>query len=444
MSSETESTTLRLLNHFSRPCATRPSMSVRAHFRRASRGRLAVLLAVLLRVEDALDPLLLAAFHDRAVLGDVDRDRVARDDVVVLPDPRVADEHDALVEVEVFGALSRAGAAVLGDDPHGSGRDRPQNPVALLVHVDLDPVGVLHGVVPARNDVAAEDDQAGLAEPPHLVRVHGERQRVVVLADLRLGCGRRLVGGGRRGFRRRGLRRGLPARHRGRQHHEKSRQDRRRPHWRPPVNTAWTRPAKVVYSSAIRTSSAEPSATVPPREIRTGASVQSRFSAPCQRSTLVSRRTPSLDVSTTVFRISRFLVAWNRSPSSPTIVHDRSRSSTSTAIVRSAVRPSASNIRACSALSRQRTPPVTSSIWASLIRRSALDATVPTGSLGGTRLFAINVPATANTKTTTIPRIAAATNRVLIALSILKVSRTGMQFRYHAITLWRRKKARTP
>jgi hypothetical protein len=169
-----------------------------------------------------------------------------------------------------------------------------------------------------------------------------------------------------------------------------------------------------VYSSLILTSRAEPSATAAPRESRTGSSVHSRFSAPCQRSTFVSRRKPSLEVSTTFFRISRFFVAWYRSPSSPTIVQDRSRSNTSTAMLRSAVRPSVSKIRACSALSFQRTPAVTSSIWASLILRSALDAAGPFVSVGGVRLFAINVPATARTKTTTIPRIAAATNRVLI------------------------------
>src|SRR5947209_11244012 len=158
----------------------------------------------------------------------------------------------------------------------------------------------------------------------------------------------------------------MAARKCGREDQQQRDEDRGRPHRRSSVKTECTRPAIVVYSSAILTSSAEPSATAPPRESRTGASVQSRFSAPCQRSTLVSRRMPSLEVSTTFFRISRFFVAWNRSPSSPTIVHERSRSNTSTAMARSDVRPSASKMSACSALSFQRTPPVSSSMFASL------------------------------------------------------------------------------
>src|SRR5207302_1219755 len=341
--------------------------SVLTDFRRAPRRRLAVVLGgvVLLRIEDALDALLLAALHDRAVLRHVDGDRVAGHDVVVLPDPRVADEHHALVEVEVLGALRRAGAAVLGDDADRAGGDRSHHPVALFIHVDLDPIGVLDRVVSPGHDVAAEDDQARLAETLHLVRVHREGLGGVVLGVLRLG---RAEGRGRLlcGRSRRGLRRRLATRQRGRREQQERGENRGRPHWRASVKTECTRPAIVVYSSAILTSSAEPSATAPPRESRTGASVQSRFSAPCQRSTLVSRRMPALEV------------------------------------------------------------------------------TAPVDSAGGTRLLAISVPATARTKTVTIPRIAAATNRVLIALSILKGSRTGMQFRYHAITYSGPGKAQTP
>src|SRR5207253_1660506 len=98
------------------------------------------------------------------------------------------------------------------------------------------------------------------------------------------------------------------------------------------VNVARTRPATVVRSSPTRTSSAVPFTTAPSRERRTGASVQSRPSAPCHRSTLVSSCNPSLEVSTTFRRISTLLVCRNRSPSSPTIVHDRSRWTTLTAI----------------------------------------------------------------------------------------------------------------
>src|SRR5207249_12223044 len=61
--------------------------------------------------------------------------------------------------------------------------------------------------------------------------------------------------------------------------------------------------------------------------------------------------------------------------------------------------------RACSALSCHRTPPDSSSIWASLIRRSALDAAEPADSTGAVRLLAMIVPATRNTKRATPPRI---------------------------------------
>src|SRR5262249_8858485 len=154
-----------------------------------------------------------------------------------------------------------------------------------------------------------------------------ERQRGLVLGVLRLGRGARRDGraGRLRGGGRRGLRPGLAVGHRRDQRQQQCGERDPRSHRCLSVNTACTRPPKVVYSSAIRTSSAEPSATAPPRESRTGSSVHRRFSAPVQRSTFVSRRTPSLEVSTTFFRISRFFVAWKRSPSSPTIVQERSR-----------------------------------------------------------------------------------------------------------------------
>src|SRR3989454_8061799 len=139
--------------------------SVPAGLRRPTHGRLAVPLVLVAGIEDRLDPLLLATLDDGPVLRDEERDRVAGHDVVLFPDPGVADEHHPLLEVEVLRALRRPGPAVFGDDPDAPGRDRSQNPVSLLVEVDLDPVGVLDGVVPACHDVAAEDDEVLLAEP---------------------------------------------------------------------------------------------------------------------------------------------------------------------------------------------------------------------------------------------------------------------------------------
>src|SRR2546425_9338804 len=136
MSTETRSTTLRCLNHFVSSSATRPSMpSVLARRRGlAASGRLRLLV---LLVEDRLDALLLAPLHDAAILGQVDRDRITGDDVVVLPHARVADEHHALLQVEVLRAPRRARLAVLGDDPHTAGGHRAEDAVALLVEVDL-------------------------------------------------------------------------------------------------------------------------------------------------------------------------------------------------------------------------------------------------------------------------------------------------------------------
>src|SRR5258706_10529963 len=138
MSSDTLSTTLRCLNHFWSPWATRPSMvsrpSVRA-LRRTALGRGRRRLLLVAWIEDALGTLLLAALDDHPVLGDEDRDGVAADDVVLLPDPGVALEHHALVELVVLGAPGGAGAAVARDDPHVAGGHGAQDLVLLLVEV---------------------------------------------------------------------------------------------------------------------------------------------------------------------------------------------------------------------------------------------------------------------------------------------------------------------
>src|SRR5439155_4059552 len=86
---------------------------------------LPVLFAFRARVEDGLHPFLLAPLHDRAVLGEIDRDGVAAHHIVVLPDAGVADEDDALLEVEILRARRRGGAAVARDYAHDTGRDRP-------------------------------------------------------------------------------------------------------------------------------------------------------------------------------------------------------------------------------------------------------------------------------------------------------------------------------
>src|SRR5439155_65767 len=132
----------RVLNHFWRSWATRPSMSVLARGRRRPHGRcrlavfgLVVLLLVVLLIEDGLHALLPAALHDRAVLRQEDRDGLAAHDVVFLPDPRVAEQHHALLEVVVLGASRGARAAVARDDAHGARRHGPQNAVAALTRV---------------------------------------------------------------------------------------------------------------------------------------------------------------------------------------------------------------------------------------------------------------------------------------------------------------------
>src|SRR5687768_1578368 len=100
MSSDTLSTTFRVLNHFWRPWATSPSIaSVVARRRHGPRRLRRAAGAVVLRIEDRLHALLIAALDDGPVLRQEDRDRLAADDVVVLPDAGVADQDDALIEV---------------------------------------------------------------------------------------------------------------------------------------------------------------------------------------------------------------------------------------------------------------------------------------------------------------------------------------------------------
>src|SRR5262244_3667737 len=115
MSRDTSSTTLRCLNHFSRPWATSPSivssreMSVLARGHGLGARRRAVGAGPVLRLggELRLHAPLLASLHHRAILGDIEVDGVAGDDVVLLPDAGIADEPGELLGLEVLGALSR-------------------------------------------------------------------------------------------------------------------------------------------------------------------------------------------------------------------------------------------------------------------------------------------------------------------------------------------------
>src|SRR5262249_7469178 len=126
-------------------------------------------------VEDGLDTLLLAPFDQAAVLGQVDRDPLARDDVGVTPYPRIADEHEALVAVVVLGALRRPHPAVAGDDPDIARGHHPLDAVRLGVRVDLHPVGVLDGVVLLGHHAALEHRQPFLLHALEAVGVHGHR-----------------------------------------------------------------------------------------------------------------------------------------------------------------------------------------------------------------------------------------------------------------------------
>src|SRR5438445_4832755 len=272
-------------------------------------------LLLVLWVEQALHP---PALHDRAVLRQEDRDALAAHDVVLLPHARVAEEDDALLEVVVFGASCGAGAAVARDDAHRARGHGPENAVAVPVEVDVHAIGVLHGVVLAGDDVAGEDHERFLAEALHLVRVHGDRLRAIALLLARRLRGLRgRLGGGR---------------HRQRQDHGGARERGQPAHCaRDLVNVARTRPATVAVSSSVVMSKAVPWITEPSRESVTGSSVQSRCASASQWITLVSMRRPSLEVMTTFFRTSTVLIFWWRSPSSPTIVQERSFWNTRTA-----------------------------------------------------------------------------------------------------------------
>src|SRR5260370_1077137 len=179
MSRLTRLTTTRLRNRLRRPWAIRPSTSASRALsgrRLGARGGLVLGLGV----EDRLDPLLLAALDEAAVLREVDRDPLAGHHVVVAPDPRVADQHHALLGVVVLGALGGAAAAVPRDDAHVAGGDGTHDPVALVVEVDLHAVGPLGGAVLGGHHVAGEHHQAFLLDVLELVGVDGDRRAAAV------------------------------------------------------------------------------------------------------------------------------------------------------------------------------------------------------------------------------------------------------------------------
>src|SRR3990172_4621780 len=345
MSKLTVSTTRRGPKRLSNPWAIKPSM-VGSRAREGARHLRSVALPAVrgLGVEDGFHALLVAALDDAPLLGQVDRDPVARHDVVLLPHPGGADEHHALLGVVVFGPLRGADAAVLRDDPDVAHRDRPDDAVALRVQVDLRPVGVLDRLVLARHHVAGEDDEAFLLHALHLVRVHGDR--LVLPVFLRLGRGRVAPGRGLLGLC--GLGQGVGGEQKSAPPNEGSRQ-RHSEDARPPhrdrsggrsAKVARRRPFTCVRSSAIQASSPCPWMTAPSRKIVTGSLVQTRRSLACQRSVLVSSRSPSLPVSTTFLRISTSFVASWRSPSSPVTVQVRSGSSIVMVTFRRTVLPS--------------------------------------------------------------------------------------------------------
>src|SRR5713101_1425605 len=171
MSRLTRSTTSRFLKRFLKPWAIRPSISGTYG---PGRPYLNFVFWAIL-VEDGLDALLLAPFDQAAVLGQVNRDPLARHDVGVTPYARIADEHEALVAVVVLGALRRAHPAVVGDDPDIARGHHPLDAVRLGVRVDLHPVGVLDGVVLLGHHAALEHRQAFLLHALEAVGVHGHR-----------------------------------------------------------------------------------------------------------------------------------------------------------------------------------------------------------------------------------------------------------------------------
>src|SRR4029077_16898769 len=147
---------------------------------------------------DRLDPLLLAALDEAAVLREGDRDPLAGQHLVVPPDPRVADQHHALLGVVVLGALRGAAAAVPRDDAHVAGGDGAHDPVALVVEVDLHAVGPLGRAVLGGHHVTGEHPQPFLLDVLELIGVDGDRPAAAVggrRVRTRRGRGRR---GGRR------------------------------------------------------------------------------------------------------------------------------------------------------------------------------------------------------------------------------------------------------
>src|SRR4029453_11209822 len=144
MSRVTRFTTTRLRKRFRSPCAIKPSTSPLASPARCRPGWLALRRRLLLtaRVEDRLHPLLLSALDHAPILGEEDRDALTGDHVVLLPDPCIADEHDALFPVVVLPALRRSDLGVLDDDLHVAARHRADDAVALGVEIDLHPVRV--------------------------------------------------------------------------------------------------------------------------------------------------------------------------------------------------------------------------------------------------------------------------------------------------------------
>src|SRR4029077_5572840 len=196
MSRLTRLTTTRLRNRLRRPWAIRPSTDASralSRYRLGAGGRPVPGLGV----EDRLHALLLAPLDDAAVLGEEDRDPLAGHHVVVAPHPRVADQHHPLLGVVVLGALRGPAAAVAGDDAHVAGGDGAHDAVALVVEVDLHPVGPLGGAVLGGHHVAGEHHQAFLLDVLELVRVDGDRRVAAVGGPVRARRGR-----GRRGARR--------------------------------------------------------------------------------------------------------------------------------------------------------------------------------------------------------------------------------------------------
>src|SRR5262249_17835199 len=120
MSRLTPLTTTRLLKRFRKPWAISPSTRLSVSSAGGARRRLVRRrrLLLVLRIEDGLHALLLAALDHAAILGEIDGDALAGHHVVLLPHARIADEDHALLGVVVLGAARRADLAIPGDDLH--------------------------------------------------------------------------------------------------------------------------------------------------------------------------------------------------------------------------------------------------------------------------------------------------------------------------------------